>query len=90
MTRHPQAPLTPNDELRAIRAALGWSQPEFAYALGTDHSQVSRWENGHAVPIKAYVLLGRLVLERRSSVPPIQPPGLRRYLEGTKTTEGTP
>ena len=38
------------DEIKNIRAGLGFSQVEFARALGVSFTTVNRWENGKATP----------------------------------------
>lgn len=40
-----------NDEVRRLRAALGWTQQQLAHELGVTSNTVARWENGtHAMP----------------------------------------
>ncbi len=43
--RHP-----PQQTLRQLRQARGWTQDELARQLGADRGAVSRWERGAAVP----------------------------------------
>ena len=46
--------MTP-EEIKAIRAAYGVSQEEFARLLGTTTPTVNRWERGHVKPSRLYV-----------------------------------
>lgn len=48
------------ERVRALRAALGWSQERLARAMNVGWCSVSRWENGHARPSQ----LARAALER--------------------------
>jgi transcriptional regulator with XRE-family HTH domain len=43
------------DQLRAHRAARGWSQVRLARAAGTDHASISHQEAGHRRPTAATV-----------------------------------
>jgi len=38
------------DEIKALRAALGLTQEDFAHRVGVTFASVNRWENGHSVP----------------------------------------
>lgn len=42
------------EEIIAIRTALEMNQRQFAFALGTTVTTISRWENGHAIVSPAY------------------------------------
>lgn len=39
-------------QIRALRDRLGFTQEDFAHALGVTVSTVNRWENSHATPSK--------------------------------------
>lgn len=36
--------------IRTARERKGWTQKQLAHALDVTESQISRWENGHAMP----------------------------------------
>ena len=52
------------EELTALRNALKMTQSEFAFALGTGVTTISRWENGHTSPSRAYIKQLTLLQER--------------------------
>ncbi|NET39401.1 MAG: helix-turn-helix domain-containing protein [Cyanothece sp. SIO1E1] len=49
--------------LKAIRSALGYSQPQFAELLGVRPIQVSRWERGVASPMLSIPQVKALQME---------------------------
>jgi DNA-binding transcriptional regulator YiaG len=51
--------------IRRIREATGLSQVAFAKRLGCTVVQVSRWENGHAVPSPVFTEKLRSMGQRR-------------------------
>jgi transcriptional regulator with XRE-family HTH domain len=80
MTKRPP-PLTPPEEVKAIRKALGLYQEELAAAVGVRKNTVWTWESGHrAVPEPVLYLL-REYLHRRKATPRPQPRNLRAYLD---------
>lgn len=53
-----------SDQLKSLRAALGWSQAWLAERLGVARNTVARWEMGrHAIPPMAAQLLARYLAE---------------------------
>lgn len=48
---------------RAARAACGWSQVQFAQAIGVGHITVARWETGERRPDGATLTLLRLIAD---------------------------
>lgn len=55
------------DEIKGIRARLGYSQQELASALGVSFATVNRWENGKAKPQKDRLDRLRSLLEGKLS-----------------------
>ena len=47
-------------DVKAIRRAYGWTQPDLAGRMGVNLSTVWRWENGQAPRGSARVLLEKL------------------------------
>lgn len=69
-------PLTPGQEVRAIRKHLALSQAQLAVALGLDPDTISWWENDRRTPPLATTYLLRLWLKAGKPVTPPQPKGL--------------
>jgi DNA-binding transcriptional regulator YiaG len=59
--------------VKELRARMRMSQHDFAHRLGIARATLTRWEAGHAYPLRAF----RLVLSlygRDHRMPPLPPP----------------
>ena len=53
--------MTP-EQMKAARAKLGLSQPQFATAIGMSSSAVKAWEQGNnPIPLSIEILIGHLL-----------------------------
>ena len=51
-----------SEQMKAARAKLGLSQPQFATAIGMSSSAVKAWEQGNnPIPLSIEILVGHLL-----------------------------
>ena len=55
-----------SEQMKAARATLGLSQPQFATAIGMSSSAVKAWEQGNnPIPLSIEILIGHLLKDAK-------------------------
>ena len=58
-----------NETIKRVRLELGYSQQEFAAAIGVSFATVNRWENGKAKPQKDRIDRIRALSKQKEQLP---------------------
>lgn len=75
-------PLTPSEEVKAVRLSLNLTQAQLAHAIGVTTNTVWTWEHGRrGVDAPTIQLLRRFHRDGKATTLP-QPKGLLPYLDG--------